>query len=83
MGNTAANPELTCAVRVLVQRLSLGLEATTSFSSFPFFLGLTELALNDTFSVGLEGYYGQQGTMRERREYPLGPGAAGFVKARL
>ena len=49
----------------------------------PFFLAGTELDLNDTFTLGIEGYYGERNTMRELREYPLGPGATCFLRARF
>ncbi len=51
--------------------------------NLPFFLGSAELALTDRLAVGIEGFYGQRNTMREAREYPLGPGATGFVEVRL
>ena len=83
LGNTSGNPELTCGVRVKVQSLSLGLEVTTRFVGLPFFIAGTELDLGDVFSLGLDGYYGAGNTMRESREYPLGPGAIGFIRAKL
>jgi hypothetical protein len=83
LGNTSVNPELTLAMRVKIRRLSLGAELTSHFVSLPFLKGSTEFDLSDIFSVGVEAYYGERNTMRERREYPLGPGAVGFVKAKL
>ena len=83
LGNTRVNPELTFGVRVKIHRLSLGMELTSQFVRLPFFMGSTEFDLSDMFSVGVEGYYGERNTMREQREYPLGPGAVGFVKAKL
>ncbi|HVP18936.1 MAG TPA: hypothetical protein VMU36_08050 [Spirochaetia bacterium] len=80
LGNTSANPELTFGVKVKIQRLRVGTEITSHFTGLPFFLGSAELLLADIFSIGIEGFYGERHTMRELREYPLGPGAAGFVK---
>lgn len=83
LGNTSMNPELTVGAKVKIRWLRLGLEVTSHFVRLPFFVGSAELDLGDTFSVELEGFYGERNTMRELREYPLGPGAVGFVKARF
>jgi hypothetical protein len=83
LGSTSMNPELTFGVKLRISRLILGTELTSHFVGFPFLKGSTEFDLNDTFSMGVEGYYGQRNTMRELREYPLGPGAVGFVKVKL
>jgi hypothetical protein len=83
LGNTANNPELTFGVKVRISRLTLGTEITSHFVGFPFLKGSAEVDLSDIFSVGVEGYYGQGNTMRELREYPLGPSAVGCVKVRL
>jgi hypothetical protein len=76
-------PELTLGARLRVQQLSVGMEAASRFVKVPFFIGTLEIELNEVFSLGIEGHYGEGNTMRERREYPLGPGAVGFLKARL
>jgi hypothetical protein len=83
LGNTSSNPEVTFGVTVKIPWLSLGTELTSHFSRFPFLKGSLELDLGETFSIGVEGYYGEGNTMRERREYPLGPGAVGFVMLRF
>jgi hypothetical protein len=83
LGNTGEIPELTLGVGVRFQMVSLGMEITTHFTGLPFFLGNVEVDLTDVFSLGIEAYYGQRTTMREPREFPLGPGVFGFVKAKL
>jgi hypothetical protein len=59
------------------------MDLPSRLAGFPLLVGNVELDLGGTFSFGIEGHYGQGATMRERREYPLGPGAAGFMKMRL
>jgi hypothetical protein len=83
LGGNNPSPELTLGARVKIQRLSVGMEATSRFVKLPFFLGSMELELTDMFSAGVEGFYGEGNTMREMREYPLGSGAMGYLKARL
>jgi hypothetical protein len=83
LGNTSAPPELTLGARVRMEALSFGLEVTSRFAGLPFFSGNAELDLTDFLSAGIEGFYGAGNTMRELREYPLGPGAAGYVTLRL
>ena len=82
-GEHPRESELTFGVGVKIQRLRLGTELTSHFVGFPFLKGSAEFDLSEVFSVGGEGYYGQRNTMRELRECPLGPGAVGFVKAKL
>jgi hypothetical protein len=83
LGGSNKNPELTLGARVKIRRLSFGAEVTSRFVKLPFFLGSAELELTDIFSAGIEGFYGEGNTMREAREYPLGPGATAFLKVRL
>ena len=83
LGNTAVIPELTLGGKVRIQKLSLGLEVTSHFVNLPLFIASAEYDLSDMFSAGVEAHYGERNTMRELREYPLGPGAVGFVKVRL
>jgi hypothetical protein len=82
-GNTAQNPEMTLGVKAKIQRLSLCVEITSRFVRLPFFLGSAELDISDAWSIGIEGFYGQRNTMREIREYPLGPGALLFLKMKV
>jgi len=81
LGNTQAPAELTVGARAKIQALSVGLELTTRFENVPFILGSVGIDLGNGVSFGLEGHYGQGNTMRELREYPLGPGATAFVRA--
>ena len=74
LGNTKGPPELTVGARTKVQVLGLGLELTTRFAGVPFVQGTVGLQLDEHVTVGLQGHYGQGNTMRELREYPLGPG---------
>jgi hypothetical protein len=83
LGNTSANPELTFGVKLKILRLILAMELTSRFERLPFFIGSTEFILSDVFSAGIEGHYGERNTMREVREYPLGPGATCFFNAKL
>jgi hypothetical protein len=83
MGNTDANPEVTLGMKARIQRLSVGMEITSRFVGLPFFLGNVEFDMSDNYSIGAEGFYGERNTMREIREYPLGPGAAGFLKVKI
>jgi hypothetical protein len=83
LGNTSANPELTFGTTVKMAALSLGAELTSNFAGWPFLTGGVELPLGNAFSVGIEGFIGGRTTMRELREYPLGPGISGFLRARL
>jgi hypothetical protein len=83
LGGTNPAPELTLGARIKIRRFGMGLELTSRFVKLPLFVGSMEYDLNDTFSLGVEGYYGQGNTMRELREYPLGPGATGFLKVRM
>lgn len=83
LGSTAGGPELTLGASGKIQTLRAGLEATTRFVGFPLFIATAELDLDRMFSFGVEGHYGERSTMREMREYPLGPGAALFLTARL
>lgn len=83
LGNTNANPELTFGTTVKIATLSLGAELTSNFTGWPFLMGGVELPLGNTFSVGIEGFIGGRTTMRELREYPLGPGMSSFLRARL
>lgn len=83
LGNTNANPELTFGTTVKIATLSLGAELTSNFTGWPFLMGGVELPLGNTFSVGIEGFIGGRMTMRELREYPLGPGMSSFLRARL
>jgi hypothetical protein len=83
LGDVSAPPEFTFGVGVKINTLSLEMELTSRFARLPFFKGTTELHLSDTFSIGVEGFYGERNTMREIREYSLGPGAASFAKIRL
>lgn len=83
LGNTSANPELTFGTTLRLTSMSVGLEVTSSFFGWPFLEGGVELPLGNTVSVGIQGFIGNRDTMREQREYPLGPGIFGFVKARI
>jgi hypothetical protein len=83
LGNTGANPEITCGATAKISMLSLGMEFTSRFFGFPLLVANAELGLGEMFSFGIEGHYGLGATMRERREYPLGAGATGFLKMRL
>jgi len=55
---------------------------TFRFVRPPFFPGSAELDISNALSIGTEGFYGQGKTMREIREYPVGPGALLFLKMR-
>jgi hypothetical protein len=81
LGNLQAPAELTFGARGKIQVLSVGLEVTTGFANVPFVQGSVGIDLGEHASVGLQGHYGQGNTMRESREYPLGPGAGAFVRA--
>jgi hypothetical protein len=83
LGNTSVNPELTFGAKAKIHRLCVGMEITSHFAGLPFFLASGEFRLSDTFSLGVEAFYGRGNTMRELREYPGGPGAVGFIKAVL
>jgi hypothetical protein len=82
-GKTGVIPEVTLAAKVKIRRMSVGMELTSHFVMFPFVAASLEVDLNDGISIGLEGHYGEGGTMRELREHPLGPGASGFIRAAL
>jgi hypothetical protein len=83
LGNTSANPELTFGVTAKIQRVTLAMEITSRFVGVPLCIGSIEVALSDVSSLRLEGHYEEGNTMRERREYPLGPGVAGVIMFRL
>jgi hypothetical protein len=82
-GNTAAGSEVTFGVAAKIQPVTVALEFTSRFAGVPLCIGRLDVALSDLLSLGVEGHYGEGNTMRERREYPLGPGAAGVVTIRL
>jgi hypothetical protein len=81
LGNLRAPAELTLGARGKIQVLSVGLEVTTGFANVPFVQGSVGVDVGEHASVGLQGHYGQGNTMRESREYPLGPGAGAFMRA--
>jgi hypothetical protein len=83
LGATSLNPELTIGGGTRIRRLSTWLELTSRFVGLPFFKGSVEYDLSDALSLGVEAFYGQRTTMRELREYPLGPGANAFVTVRF
>jgi hypothetical protein len=82
LGNIGT-PEVTIGATVWLARLGLGMELTSHFQGVPFLKGSMEYRFSDVLSAGIEGFYGQRNTMRELREYPEGPGAVGYLKARL
>ncbi len=79
----AGNPELTVGSGVRLGPLRVQGELTARSLGVPFVKGGAELAVGEVGAVGVEGFYGQGTTMRERREYPAGPGAAAYIRARL
>jgi hypothetical protein len=83
LGQTAANPEATLGVEAAAGRFTIGAEVTTRFARLPFMLASLRFSASNSVSLGIEGYYGEKNTMRELREFPLGPGAVGYVKVRL
>lgn len=83
LGNVGAGSEVTFGVAAKIQPVTVALELTTRFAGVPLCIGRLDVALSDLLSLGVEGHYGQGNTMRERREYPLGPGASGVVVIRL
>ena len=82
LGNIAT-PEVTLGSTVWLASLGLGVEVTSHFEGVPFLEGSVEYRFSDVLSAGISGFYGQGNTMRELREYPGGPGAQGYVRARL
>jgi len=82
LGNTGS-PELTVGSACRLGILMVGAELTARSLAFPFLKGSAEVRVGGRCSIGIEGFYGQGNTMRELREYPAGPGAAVFLRARL
>ncbi|HUI69789.1 MAG TPA: hypothetical protein VL354_04660 [Spirochaetia bacterium] len=78
-----AAAEVTIGATVRIQVILVAAELTTNFAGMPFLLGNAQVAMDPRFSVGLQGYYGAGATMREVREYPLGPGVTAFIRAAL
>jgi hypothetical protein len=83
-GNIGAGVELTLGARVrALPWLLLGAEVSSRFVGVPFFSGTVEFSMTEALSAGIELRYGQGATMREVREYPVGPGAVLFARLRL
>ena len=82
LGNTGS-PEITVGSGCSVGIMIFGAELTTRSLGFPFLKGSVEVRVGGRCSMGIEGFYGEGNTMRELREYPAGPGAAAFLRARL
>ena len=76
-------PELTLGSWIRVGAVRLEGEITDRAFAFPFLRGSVELRVGKGASIGVEGFYGRGSTMRERREYPMGPGASAFLRTRL
>jgi hypothetical protein len=80
LGNMNGYPELTFDTSDRLGAMALGAGLTSRLVGVPFVYGSAEVVLRDSFSLGVEGHYGQGNTLREWREHPLGPGAQVFAK---
>lgn len=77
------SPEITLGSGLRLGVLTVTAELTARSLAFPFLEGGAELSVGENGAIGVEGFYGQGNTMRERREYPAGPGASAYLRARL
>jgi hypothetical protein len=83
LGNTASAPEVTLGSELMFGGVSFGMEVTSHSIAFPFLKGAAQVRAGGSCWIGIEGFYGQGNTQRERREYPAGPGGSLFLRARL